>query len=147
MIDSLDPTEGDLLAVLGTVRARLEPRLSQHGMRFDWQVAEVPALPNLMPERVLHVLRILQEAITNVLKHAAARAIMVSTGHEAGAEGRSLVFVEIRDDRRGMDSGTKLGRSLTDMARRAQALRATLSVESGPKGTAVRLRLPIAAAA
>jgi len=147
VIDSLDPTEGDLLAVLGTIRARLEPRLSQHGMRFDWQVADVPALPDLTPERVLQVLRILQEAITNVLKHAAARTIVVSTGHEAGADGRPLVFVEIRDDGRGMDGGTKLGRGLANMARRAQALGATLSVESGPNGTAVRLRLPIAAAA
>ncbi len=147
VIDSLDPMEGDLLTVLGTIRGRLEPRLSQHGMRFDWQVADVPVLPDLTPERVLQVLRILQEAITNVVKHAAARTIVVSTGREPGADGQPLVYVEIRDDGRGMDGATKLGRGLANMARRAQALGATLSVESGPKGTSVRLRLPIPAAA
>jgi len=147
VIDSLDPIEGNLLSVLGTIRARLEPRLSQHGMRFDWQVADVPVLPDLTPERVLQVLRIVQEAITNVVKHAGARTIVVSTGREPGADGQPLVYVEIRDDGCGMDGATKLGRGLANMARRAQALGATLSVESGPKGTAVRLRLPIAAAA
>jgi signal transduction histidine kinase len=147
VIDSLDPIEGDLLTVLGTVRARLEPRLSQHGMRFDWQVADVPVLPDLTPERVLQVLRIVQEAITNVVKHAEAHTIVVSTGRESGADGQALVFVEIRDDGRGMDGGTKLGRGLANMARRAETLGATLSVESGPQGTAVRLRLPLAQAA
>jgi signal transduction histidine kinase len=144
VIDSLDPMEGDLLTILGTLRARLEPRLSRHGIRFDWRVADVPALPDLTPERVLQVLRIVQEAITNVVKHAGARTITVSTGRE-DVGGAPHVFVEIRDDGRGMDGHTPLGRGLANMGRRARALGAALSVESGATGTAVRLRLPVVA--
>jgi signal transduction histidine kinase len=42
VIDSMDPLEDDLLSVLGSVRSRLEPRLARHGLRFAWQVADVP---------------------------------------------------------------------------------------------------------
>src|SRR5262249_9775577 len=71
-IDSLQPSDGDLLSVLGNLRYRLENRLKQHGIALDWQVGEVPKLASLTPRQVLHVLRILQEAFTNVLKHAHA---------------------------------------------------------------------------
>ena len=78
-IDSLEPTEEDLLTVLGNLRYRLEPRLSGRGIQLDWQVCEVPRLACLTPQNVLHILRILQEAFTNVLKHAQATCIRVST--------------------------------------------------------------------
>ena len=75
VIDSLDPVEGDLGAALGQVRHRLEPRLERNGIRFDWRVLDLPAVSDLGPERVLQVLRIVQEAIANVVKHASASTV------------------------------------------------------------------------
>lgn len=143
VIDSLDPVEEDLLTVLGMIRARLEPRLLRHGLRFDWQVADLPRIPGFGPERVLQALRIVQEAITNVLKHARARTIVVQTGHETDGDGRPGVFVEVRDDGCGMNGARPSGRGLANMRRRAALLGGRVALATGTRGTAVRLWLPL----
>lgn len=43
-IDSLEPTENDLLPVPGNLRYRLEGRLKKQGIALDWQVKDVPQL-------------------------------------------------------------------------------------------------------
>lgn len=144
VIDSLDPVDDDLLSVLGVVRSRFEPRLARHGIRFDWQVEDVPAIPGLGPERVLQAMRIVQEAITNIVKHAGAHTITVRTGPEADHTGAAGVFVEVRDDGRGLDGTRRRGRGLANMERRAQVLGGRIALVSGTWGTSVRLWLPAA---
>ncbi|MGH7820585.1 MAG: sensor histidine kinase, partial [Candidatus Binatia bacterium] len=67
MVESLEPLDGDLLGALAMLRSRMQPRLEAAGIRIDWRVAELPSIPELGPHTVLQVLRILQEALTNVL--------------------------------------------------------------------------------
>lgn len=144
VIDSLDPVEGDLLVLLGTVRGRLEPRLAQQGIRFDWRVQDIPEIPGFGPDKALQVLRIVQEAIANVLKHAGARTITVTTGTDAAPP---RVFVQVADDGAGFVEGDGAGRGLQNMRLRAQRIGGTLDVDSTPAGTRVRLWLPLAGAA
>jgi signal transduction histidine kinase len=139
-IDSLQPSDGDLLSVLGNLRYRLENRLKQHGIALDWQVGEVPKLATLTPRQVLHVLRILQEAFTNVLKHAQATRIRVSTAVDA-----QRVKIDVSDDGRGFavdeaerDAAHGLGR----MRSRAKALGGELLVMPTPAGTTLSLLMP-----
>jgi signal transduction histidine kinase len=143
VIDSLEPTDDDLVGLLAIVRARFEPRLSAHGLRFDWRVADLPPLPGLGPGRALHVLRIVQEAIANVVKHAQARTIQVATGTAEGSRGDPGILIEIRDDGRGFAPQAGRGRGLANMARRAAALDGRFDVESAAGGTCVRLWLPL----
>ncbi len=143
VIDSLEPVEDDLAATLGIARHRLEPRLERHGIRFDWQVGDLPALPGFGPERALQTLRIVQEAVTNVIKHAPARTVTIRTGVEA-CDGVQGVYVEVCDDGEGFDPAQLDGdgRGLVNMRRRAAALGGRLTVASrAPKGTVVRLWL------
>jgi signal transduction histidine kinase len=58
-IDSLEPTENDLLPVMGNLRYRLDDRLRKQSIDLYWQVREVPGLTCLTPQNVLHILRIL----------------------------------------------------------------------------------------
>lgn len=147
-IDSLDAGEADLLVLLAQARARLEPRLESHGVHFAWEVEDVPTPSHFGPEQTLHVLRVLQEAVTNVLKHARAKVITVRTGEAIDANGRACVWVEIADDGCGMrddpdaprDGG---GRGLRNMRRRAAEIGGTLEVSSDASGTRVRLSLPL----
>lgn len=143
VIDSLDPVEGDLGAALGQVRHRLEPRLERNGIRFDWRVLDLPAVSDLGPERVLQVLRIVQEAIANVVKHAGASTVILATG-AADLDGRRGVYVEVRDDGRGFDvaAANGRGRGLANMRHRARDLGGSVIVSSGDTGAAVRLWLP-----
>jgi signal transduction histidine kinase len=134
-IDSLEPTDNDLLTVLGSLRYRLEGRLKRRGIALDWQVSDVPRLESLTPQNVLHILRIVQEAFTNVLKHAEARTITVQTGYT-----EQQVFLRIADDGRGF-SRDRQGRGLINMRNRARALAAILEIMPSPSGTTLSLYL------
>lgn len=138
-IDSLEPSDNDLLPVLGNFRYRVDPRLRKLGIGLDWQVAEVPRLACLTPRNLLHLLRILQEAFTNILKHAHASVISVQTGLDAS--GRS-VFIRVRDNGGGF-KGEHRGHGLDNMRQRAQSIGAVLVIDGSAGGTTLELRLPV----
>ena len=138
-IDSLEPTEHDLLPVLGNLRYRLDRRLKAQGIDLDWRVMEMPKLACLTPQNVLHVLRILQEAFTNVLKHARASEVSVETGVDA--PGRHA-FIRIRDNGAGF-AGDYRGYGLGNMQRRAKIIGGDLAIESSPSGTTLSLTMPL----
>jgi signal transduction histidine kinase len=137
MIDALVPLDGDLLGALALVRARVQPQLEAAGIRVEWQVSDLARMPDLGPPQVLQILRVLQEALTNVVKHAAARTITVRTAEDADG-----VVVTIADDGRGLGATVRPGRGLHHMRQRAAAIGARLDLESEDRGTRVRLRLP-----
>lgn len=143
MIDSMEDVGGDLHAVLAMFRGRVEPKLEHGGLRLAWAVDDLPPLRDLGPERALHILRILQESVTNALRHSKAKVITVRTGEEAHADGRPGVFIEISDDGCGYSPDpSHNGRGVLNMQRRAQRAGGELEVDATEKGTAVRLWLP-----
>jgi len=91
------------------------------------------------------VLRVVQEALQNVRKHATASTASVATR----IEGEDWV-VEVRDDGRGFEPGTVAAPSrrnygLQFMRERADLIGARLDVRSQPDGgTVVRVAIPIA---
>lgn len=144
MIDSLDPADEDLAAILGMLRGRMEPRLAGCGLRFRWQVDDVPPIPGLGPQMILQVLRILQEALCNCMKHARARTVTVKANRAVDPEGAPCVCVEVSDDGVGLPAEIREGRGLGNMRRRAQGIGARLEIAAAQPGTAVRLWLPLA---
>jgi signal transduction histidine kinase len=141
VIDSLDPQVEDLGQLLGQLRARLERVLERSGLRFRWDVGRGHALPALGPEQALHVLRILQEAVTNVVRHAAAREVSVWT--QGAGHGAAGVTLAIRDDGRGGAGSRDTGRGIANMRERARLLGGTLRVRDAAPGTVVELELPL----
>lgn len=141
-IDSLEPVERDLLVVLGNLRYRLEPRLRSAGIDLEWAVSDLPPLEYLDPENVRSVLRIIQEAFTNTLKHANAKRITLSTGVDRVA---NRVWVRVTDDGQSIDfEKIRRGRGLANMQSRAAKLRGEVEVvplRGG--GTCVNLFLPL----
>ncbi len=140
LIDSLDPVEDDLTLVLGMYRSRLAPRLANSDIRIDWQVKDVPPIPDFGPRKVLQVLRILQEAVTNVLKHANAHTLTVRTGETQDPQ---KVFIEIEDDGQGMAGPRPGGKGLANMQWRAQSIGANIEMLTSTSGVKVRLWLPL----
>ena len=143
VIDSLDPDVDEISTLLGMVRGRLEPRLLRHGLRFEWDVTDLPKIPRLGSHELLHVLRIVQEAITNILKHASARIVRVSTSVREGPAGGPSVDIEIADDGVGLASDGAPGRGLGNMRDRAAAIDARLTFSAAEPGTRVRLCIPV----
>ena len=83
------------------------------------------------------VYRVIQEAVTNVLRHARADSMHV----RAAIEDRELV-VEISDNGIGFPADRVLGRGLTGMLERVRALSGTLQLLREEGRTCVRCRLP-----
>lgn len=141
-IDSLEPVETDLLLLLATLRFRLAPRLRTAGIALKWDVVDLPKLDWLDPRNALHILRILQEAFANILKHTRTTEICVTTA--AVGDG---VQVSITDNGQGFDVDKMLGegggRGLHNQQRRAEAIEGVVSWASGPAGTTFTLWLPL----
>lgn len=142
-IDSMEPVEADLLLLLATLRFRLEPRLEGTGVKLLWEVRELPTLSWLNPSSALHILRIVQESIANILRHTRATEIRVGT--TAGADG---VQVHIADNGEGFDVAQALsngtGRGLQNQQRRAASVDGKVHWQSNPAGTLFTLWLPLA---
>lgn len=119
MIDSLQSVEGDLVEMIATLRFRLERRLAAVGIQIEWGAQELPPLPWLDARQALSILRILQEALSNVIKYAHASRVGIDTGvcNEQGVPGAQITVV---DDGVGFDplaSGLR-GHGLSNMRAR-----------------------------
>lgn len=138
-IDSLSPDDPDLLPALGNLRFRMEARFKALGLNLTWRNRDLPDTFEIAPHAGLQILRILQEALTNVLKHAQARNVDVALDFSADA-----LRIRIADDGVGFtDSGAHSGRGLRNMQSRAQKIGATLDIAHLSPGTAIRLDLPL----
>ncbi|CUS43464.1 Probable two-component sensor histidine kinase [hydrothermal vent metagenome] len=138
-IDSMEPVETDLLLLLGTLRFRLQPRLEATNISLRWEVTEAPPLAWLDQRHSLHILRIMQEAFTNVIKHADASEIRVATRVMDGD-----VMISVTDNGRGFDPAlASRGRGLHNQAHRAAAIGGRVDVRSGHTGVKFTLFLPV----
>jgi signal transduction histidine kinase len=136
-LDSLEPMDGDLPTILGTLRQRVGPALQAAGIELVWQVEEVPAVPGLEARGVMHLFRCLQEVFANVVKHAHASRVTVRTWEEGGRIGLSVadngVGLGSRPDAVFQGSGRGIG----NMRLRAAEIGATVSFSSAQPGTCV----------
>jgi ligand-binding sensor domain-containing protein/signal transduction histidine kinase len=122
---------------------RLAETAGDNGLAVEFRV--FGAYRPLAADIEREVLRIAQEAIHNVKKHAGASRLSVQLRYEPAA-----IELEVRDDGKGgaSDHGTATQGSygLTGMRERAQSIRGMLEVNSAAgEGTVIRLRAPAAA--
>jgi signal transduction histidine kinase len=126
------------LGLAAAIDALLERFVRQTRLEVELQAdgAEVPAVAR----RALY--RIVQEALTNVARHAQAKSVRVRL--ESLPE---LVVLEIADDGRGIPPGVidnPGGLGLVGMRERAAALGADFQVLVGPGGgTSIRVSVPL----
>lgn len=135
--------------LLGTVRAAVNemrtevPSLSSalqdlvDGVRSIDISVELDGEPRLTLDQTVAVLRCVQEAITNTLRHADARSMSIRVDSESG--GTRLTII---DDGSGTDTVTP-GHGLTGMRERLELQGATLKLASRPElGFTVTAWLP-----
>ncbi|OUM02642.1 sensor histidine kinase [Variovorax sp. JS1663] len=142
-LDALASGEHDLGAALGNFMFRWEGQLLAAGVRPGWDVALPEDGMTLSPHAALQLLRVAQEALTNVLKHAQASRVQVRL-QRAG----DMLEMAIEDDGRGLPEPRREGHGLGNMRARARRLGGTLELRPGAKGgSCVLLRLPMTASA
>ncbi len=109
----------------------------------------------LAPDTELVLFRIVQEALTNVSRHANSTTASIRLQRQHGATGE-IVELEIEDAGRGMPqagrhvltsgakaSGTRQGLGLASMRERLHQIGGALEIESKAGGTCVRAIIPL----
>lgn len=142
VIEVSEPYNANLGTAVGGARYHLEQRLSAAGLRLVWEIGNIPEDMDIGPTRTLQLVRIMQEAISNVLKHAGASQVKVSL-----AVGKDDLRLGIADNGRGIgeESLEHAGHGLTNMRRRAEGIGGTLRIDSGADGTLIEVKVPIEA--
>jgi signal transduction histidine kinase len=130
------------IGLLQAIHAHLGPAARRAFLDFRLTVPN--PVPPLAPELEIAVFRIVQELVSNTVRHADARMLSVSIHFDA-----PWILIEAKDDGRGFDvpsilrtarDGSQLG--LLGITERARALGGDAVVLSAPRsGTTVRARL------
>jgi two-component system NarL family sensor kinase len=140
---NLRPSELDDLGLLSAVRSACAEFQERTGVPV---VLENTGFPErLTPEVELPFYRLVQEALTNIEKHAQASRVELSLSAESG-----LLELILRDDGRGFDPEKlterpdgKPGFGMENMRERAVSLGGTFVLDSQPGlGTRITVRIP-----
>jgi PAS domain S-box-containing protein len=107
-------------------------------------------VPDVPGEVAIACFRIVQEALTNVARHARAKHVWITLSQSEG-----ILELAVRDDGAGFDVPGTLERAagggnlgLIGMRERVEILGGRLAIESGPReGTRIRVSLPLRAPA
>jgi signal transduction histidine kinase len=141
-IDTANAAEDSLPLALGNLRFRMQPRLKAAGITLHWDTQALLTSVPLRPHDLLPLLRIVQESLTNALKHASAKNISVSATRSA-----TQLTLRIADDGSGFDveaaKSRAAGKGLASLDKRARVLGAQLELDSSEQGSVVCLRVPL----
>jgi two-component system, NarL family, sensor kinase len=102
----------------------------------DYEFIKNTTLANFPPEKAIHIYRIAQEIINNVIKHAEADKMIVEVSEQDGS-----LIITFRDNGKGFSPDTiQRGAGLLNIQTRAELIGAKLNTESIPgKGTSFTL--------
>jgi signal transduction histidine kinase len=140
VITALRPSQLDGTRLPHAIRQLTDRIAEETAIAAHTVVTGDPVL--LDPATETQLLRAVQEALTNVRRHAAATEVTVTLSYVD-----ELVVVDVADDGVGLPSDQPLtGVGLAGMRERMDSLGGSLSVESAPgEGTTVALSVPVAA--
>ena len=141
----LHPPTIDAVGIASAARWYIEGFGLRSGLKIN---LDVPADPVRLGDATeLALVRVLQEALTNVHRHSGASEAGVLIQKPTGQ-----VILEVRDNGRGIqpamldrfrESGAGVGVELISMLERARELGGKLHLESSAAGTLVRISVPI----
>ncbi len=136
-MDALDTAEDGLYDALLAFERRLRQQVGEVRVSAEYRMGDAP--DQFGARITLQVLRILQEAVSNALRHGQASELRISAGVDAASQRLRL---ELQDNGCGLAEGTPAGLGLLNMQQRAAAIGAQLQVSSESAGTRVSLLLP-----
>jgi two-component system nitrate/nitrite sensor histidine kinase NarX len=128
--------------MVSAIRDYVERFKQMHNIKTEFVITDL-IIPSLSPQVELQAIRIVQEALSNIRKHAEATHAVISI-----TKGDDAIIISVKDDGKGFDADilhnedfTKIG--LQNMKERANRIHSGLLIESSPQnGTEVTLRIP-----
>ena len=139
IINSLNTNANILSALLADFKYRIGKRIESLDIQLHWQLDVAADDVQLQPQQGLHILRILQESFSNIIKHANASTIEFSV-----LERDDNIILQVQDDGQ-FTNGSDCchGQGVKNMHWRAQQLGAILLIQPGDNGgCCVQLSIP-----
>jgi signal transduction histidine kinase len=151
-VDAMQDTEGDIGALLGSIRYRLGPRLAAAGIELLWSVNSLPSISRWSLQNSRDLQMILFEAFSNMITHAAASHAQLQAKYDTLSD---AIHILLQDDGCGFDMpgvASFHGHGLVNMRSRADSLRAQFAISSlspgfsalEPASSGTRIALTIA---
>ncbi|MGH8294152.1 MAG: sensor histidine kinase [Steroidobacteraceae bacterium] len=139
VVEDLRPSLLDHFGLPTALRAYVDSACAKAGLRADLALPEDGAA---MPkETAIALFRIVQEGMTNVIRHAGARSVSLRFGLE-----RDACRIALSDDGRGFDAADpkfRWSHGIMGMRQRVRALGGQFQIESTPGcGTILHVSIP-----
>jgi signal transduction histidine kinase len=139
VVEDLRPSLLDHFGLPTALRAYVDSACAKAGLRADLALPEDGA--PMPKETAIALFRIVQEGVTNIIRHAAARSVALRFTQE-----RDACHISLADDGRGFDPADprfRWSHGITGMRQRVRALGGQFEIESTPgAGTTVRVSIP-----
>jgi signal transduction histidine kinase len=135
LVYNLRPPALDDLGLLGAIQAQAQTISQTRALTVNVIAGTLPALPAAVE---VAAYRVVQEALANVVRHAAAKHCRVSL-----AVANGCLTVEIADEGRGLPAHPEAGVGLRSMRERTEELGGMFAITSGLHGTKVTAALPL----
>ena len=156
VIVNLRPSVLDDLGLAAAIEWLAEHQLRRGGIAARCELGE---LQECRADSVVEIalFRVVQESMTNIVRHASASAVLIQGGVAPPRPGESdsRLWLEIEDDGQGFDpaavseeTGSLRGIGLAGMRERMELVGGTIEIDSAPgEGTRIRLEAPVQVAA
>lgn len=136
LVRDLYPVVLERVSLEEALRLHVEQWQASQGVDCRLRLDSLPALPTAAKA---HLYRLLQEALTNVARHAGARRVRVVLRRREG-----MLLLWVRDDGRGCNGLPRAGIGMRSMRERARCLGGELNLRRRPGGgLALRLWMPL----
>jgi signal transduction histidine kinase len=140
LINDLRPAALERLGLAGALQALAEESAIRGGLELEAEIeigGERGEEAGSDIERIVY--RLVQEALTNVVRHAGARRVRLDAEEAEGA-----IRIRVRDDGEGFDPEAARGRGLSGMRERIELLGGRIEVSSKPgNGTEILATVPL----
>ncbi len=130
IINSLNVHANTLSVLLADYKYSLSKKIENLDIELDWTMEDFTESIVLTPQQGLHLLRILQEAFTNILKHSGATGI----GFHTYQQNEHAVIVIEDNGKFLLCESEQMGHGLMNMKSRAQELGAELDISKSKLG-------------
>ncbi|MFL5393768.1 MAG: PAS domain-containing protein, partial [Myxococcales bacterium] len=145
LAQDLRPPQLDELGLEASLRWYVERETARAGLQLELDLQPLVSAP--VPVVATTAFRVIQEALTNVIRHARARRVRIALGPVDGhlelSVGDDGAGFDVADARKRAARGGSLG--LLGMQERVELVGGDLHLDSAPgRGTTVQARLPLA---
>lgn len=140
MVDSLGSAES-ATTLLGMFRSRIDPLMAKRNIKFVWKIGAEPKMRKSGPSQNLNLLRIVQEAVTNSIKHSGCDEITVFTDENSVSISDNGTGIQ-HDNSKPDEHTSSSGIGLKSMRQRALKIQAEFDLFSDKYGTKITLSWP-----